>query len=548
MKEIVYPLTFLALSSSLNPCLAKENNKPNILIIMADDMGYSDIGCYGGEVETPNIDKLAYQGVRFTQFYNSARCCPTRASLLTGLHPHQAGVGHMVQIDQAKYLQQVGMEQKAAVEEADATEGAYQGFLNKQCVTIAEVLGAAGYNTLMSGKWHVGEYRPVWPCDRGFDRYWGLISGAANYYDITKGKGPGVVRFMANDNEPFYPPKTGFYMTDAITDSAVSMLNQYAGKENPFFMYLAYTAPHWPLHAFQDDIEKYRGKFMKGWDKLREERFARMKKLGIVPNDAVLSPSEGDIVDWDSVENKEAMDLKMAVYAAQITSMDRGIGKVLDKLEEKGQLNNTLIIFLSDNGGCAEGGIWGFDNFKNGLPPGGVDSYMSYGESWANLSNTPFRLYKHYVHEGGISTPLIVHWPAKVKDPGIRAQMGHLTDLMATCVDVAGASYPETYKGNQILPSEGRSLMPAILEDKPLHDTLCWEHEGNCAVRAGNWKLVARNKLTKDHRVNSGVSWELYDLNTDRSELNDLSGRYPSKVSELSDVWTKWAERTGALQ
>jgi arylsulfatase len=548
MRRIVYPLAFLALFPTLNSCLAKENNKPNILIIMADDMGYSDIGCYGGEVETPNIDKLAYRGIRFTQFYNSARCCPTRASLLTGLHPHQAGMAHMVEIDKAKYPQQTGMGQVADIEEAEASEGPYQGYLNNQCVTIAEVLGAAGYNTLMAGKWHVGEYHPVWPCDRGFDRYWGLISGAANYYDITKGKAPGVVRFMANDNKPFYPPKTGFYMTDAITDSAVSMLNQYAGKENPFFMYLAYTAPHWPLHAFQEDIEKYRGKFMKGWDKLREERFVRMKKLGILPDDASLSPSEGDIIDWDDVENKEEMDLKMAVYAAQITCMDRGIGKVLDKLEEKGQLNNTLIIFLSDNGGCAEGGIWGFDNFKNGLPPGEADSYMSYGESWANLSNTPFRLYKHFVHEGGISTPLIVHWPAKVKDPGIRKQMGHLTDLMATCVDVAGASYPEIYKGNQILPPEGRSLMPAILEDRPLHDTLCWEHEGNCAVRAGNWKLVARSKLTKDHKVNPEVSWELYDLNTDRSELNDLSGQHPRKVSELAATWMDWAKRINIIQ
>lgn len=532
MKPTYYPLAFSALLSAFVSCSSKENNQPNILIIMADDMGYSDIGCYGGEVETPNIDRLAYKGIRFTQFYNSARCCPTRASLLTGLHPHQTGMGHMV-----------------SSKKVNATKGPYQGYLNDQCVTIAEVLKTAGYNTLMSGKWHVGEFHPEWPCDRGFDRFWGIISGGGNYFDITKAKAPGVIRIMANNNERFYPPKNDFYMTNAITDSAVSMLNQYAGGGKPFFMYLAYTAPHWPLHALQKDIDRYRGKFMKGWNELRKERFERMKQLGILPGIAVLSPSEGEIMNWENVENKEEMELKMAVYAAQIDCMDRGIGKVLEKLEEKGQLDNTLIIFLSDNGGCAEGGIRGFDNRKNGLPPGGVDSFMSYGESWANLSNTPFRLYKHDVHEGGISTPLIVHWPAKIKDPGtIRKQMGHVTDLMPTCTDVAGASYPKKHKGHQILPSEGKSLMPAILDDQPLHDTLCWEHEGNCAIRAGNWKLVAKSKVKKDHTVNNEVLWELYDMNTDRSELNDLSRQYLSKVSELTGAWMKWAEQTGVLQ
>jgi arylsulfatase len=389
--------------------------KPNIVLIMADDMGFSDIGCYGGEIHTPNLDGLAAGGLRFTQFYNAARCCPTRASLLTGLYPHQAGIGHMV---------------------GNKGYPAYQGFLNERCVTIAEAMKLGGYRTLMSGKWHVGENRPHWPTDRGFDKYFGLISGGGNYFDITKAKAKGVKRKMAIDDKPYMPPKEGFYMTDAFSENAVKFVEKYGRSKEPFFLYLAYTAPHWPLHAWPEDIAKYKGKYKGGWDKLRQQRYERMVEMGIIDKQWKMSPRDTATWPWDDEKNKELLDLKMAVYAAQIERMDYGIGKVLDKIKEIGARNNTLVLFLADNGGCAEGGPVGFDNRKNGLPPGGVDSYMSYGLSWANASNTPFRRYKHWVHEGGIATPLIASWPAVITNGGsLTHQPGHIIDVVATCLD-----------------------------------------------------------------------------------------------------------------
>ena len=375
---------------------AGSGKKPNIVLIMADDMGFSDIGCYGGEIHTPNLDKLAAGGLRFTQFYNAARCCPTRASLLTGLYPHQAGIGHMV---------------------GNSGYPAYQGYLNERCVTIAEALKPAGYRTFMSGKWHVGEDRPHWPTDRGFDRYFGLISGAANYFDIAQDKAQGVKRQMAIDDQPYTPPEEGFYMTDAFTDHAVEFVEGHGRSKQPFFLYLPYTSPHWPLHAWPQDIAKYKGKYLQGWDALRQERYERMVKMGIISDKWKLSPRDTTTWPWDDEKNKELLDLKMAVYAAQIERMDYGIGRVLDKIKEIGAEQNTLVLFLADNGGCAEGGPVGVDNRKNGLPPGAADSFMSYGLSWANASNTPFRRYKHWVHEGGIATPLIAYWPAGHQEP-----------------------------------------------------------------------------------------------------------------------------------
>ena len=400
-RDFLKAMGFGAASLSLHGCMevgssaATEStrSRPNIILIMADDMGYSDIGCYGGEVNTPSLDRLAASGMRFTQFYNTGRCCPTRASLLTGLYPHQAGIGHMV---------------------GNKGYPSYQGYLNERCVTIAEALKSGGYRTLMSGKWHVGENRPHWPVDRGFDEYYGIVSGGANYFDISKTKAPGVKRTMAIDDEPFVPKPGSFYMTDAFSENAVKFIDNYGRKKEPFFLYLAYTAPHWPLHAWPDDIAKYKGKYRKGWDRLRQERYQLMIKIGLISSKWKMSPRDTATWPWDDENNKELLDLKMAVYAAQIERMDYGIGKVLDKLKETGAQENTLVLFLSDNGGCAEGGPVGFDNRKNGLPPGGVDSYMSYGLSWANASNTPFRRYKHWVHEGGIATPLIAHWPAVI--------------------------------------------------------------------------------------------------------------------------------------
>jgi arylsulfatase A-like enzyme len=496
----------------------QSKKQPNIVLIMADDMGYSDIGCYGGEVNTPNLDLLAAGGLRFSQFYNAARCCPTRASLLTGLYPHQAGVGHMVE---------------------NRGYPAYQGYLNDHCVTIAEALKSAGYRTLMSGKWHVGEDRPHWPVDRGFDRYFGLISGAANYFDITKTKAPGVVRKMAIDDQPYTPPKEGFYMTDAFTDHAVQFLDQYGREDMPFFLYLAYTAPHWPLHARPADIARYKGKYLKGWEQLREERYQRMIKMGLISDKWKMSPRDPQTQPWAQEEDKDLMDLKMAVYAAQIERMDYGVGRVLDKIRELGARDNTLVMFLADNGGCAEGGPRGFDNRKNGLPPGGVDSFMSYGQAWANASNTPFRRYKHWVHEGGIATPFIAYWPGVIKNGGaITRDVGHLIDVMATCLDVAGAEYPREYNGQKITPPEGKSLRPVFEgRGRPGHEALFWEHEGNRAVRQGQWKLVAIE----------GKSWELYDLEADRTELNSLAAERPEKVNELKALYESWAKRCGVL-
>ncbi len=504
--------------------------KPNIILIMADDMGFSDIGCYGGEIRTPNLDRLASGGIRFSQFYNAARCCPTRASLLTGLYPHQAGMGDMV----------TGVSGLAETwNERETGFNPYQGYLNRRCVTIAEVLKEAGYTTLMSGKWHVGEDKPNWPTDRGFDRYFGLISGAANYFDLTKGKQPGVVRKMAIDGRRYYTPSKGFYMTDAISDHAVGYMNQYGGQETPFFMYVAYTAPHWPLHALPEDIAKYKGKFLDGWDELRLRRYRRQVQMGLIKDSWPLTPRDVDAEAWDTLSDKtkEEMDLKMAVYAAQIESMDRGIGRILETVRKNGDEENTLVLFLSDNGGCHEAGKWGFDLRNNGLPPGGVDSFMSYGFSWANLSNTPFRLYKHWVHEGGISTPLIVRWPGVITGEGsITHEIGHIIDLMATCCDVSGTAYPESYDGNRVTPLEGKSLLSVIKgENRTGHDVLYWEHEGNRAVRKGKWKLVSKDRGT----------WELYDLEADRTEMRDLTGTHPGITEEMKGLFMNWAERCG---
>ncbi len=484
--------------------------RPNVVVILADDMGFSDIGCYGSEIATPNIDRLAAGGLRFTQFYNTARCCPTRAALLTGLYPHQAGVGHMV---------------------SGRGTPAYQGFLNDRCVTIAEALRPAGYRTAMSGKWHVGEHRPHWPTDRGFERYFGLISGGTNYFRLDP------ERQMAWGAEPYEPPAEGFYITDAITDNAIGFIDELRRDGEPFFLYVAYTAPHWPLHALKEDIARYRGKYLGGWDALREKRHRRMIELGIVDARWPLTPRDRRAPDWTSLDEKarDAWDLKMAVYAAQIDRMDQGIGRIVSRLRDASLLDDTLILFLADNGGCAEL----VDRGKPGAEPGTRESFLSYGIPWANASNTPFRLYKHFVHEGGIATPLVAHWPrALSKGGGLTHQPGHLIDILPTCLDAAGAAYPRAYRGREILPAEGRSLLP-ILEGRQRegHEAIFWEHEGNRAVREGKWKLVAHSR----------GEWELYDLDLDRTESRDLAKENPARVAELAAKYSRWAERCGVL-
>jgi arylsulfatase len=540
--------------------------RPNIIVLLVDDMGFSDIGCYGSEIPTPNLDRLAADGLRFTQFYNTARCCPTRASLLTGLYSHQAGMGHMTE---------------------DRGEDGYRGDLNDRCVTIAEVLGRAGYRTGMTGKWHVTKFvNPTdeakkfnWPLQRGFQRYFGIIQGGADYFQPKP---------LTEDNRLVQPGK-GFYTTDAFVEHAIRFIDQrppsggadtghnYAsvepatppagqgpgtvpifagtlahrggspvhgvakmglspsGDAQPFFLYVAFNAPHFPLMAPQEDIDRFRGRYLIGWDQLRLERHARQIKQGIVDGAWRLSPRPAPVRAWETLypDEQDRFDHIMAIYAAVVAHMDRAVGRLVDALRERKLLDNTLILFLSDNGANAESGPNGR---LEGERPGATGSTVFEGQSWATLSNTPLRRYKHYNHEGGIATPLIVHWPARVKTPGaLRKQPGHVIDIMATCLDVAGASYPAEFKGKPIEPMEGKSLLPAF-DDRPIQrDAIYWEHEGNAAIRVGDWKLV---------RLGRGGPWELYNLAADRTELHDLAAAKPQLVRELAAKWDAWAQRT----
>ncbi|MBC6110880.1 arylsulfatase [Pedobacter sp. CCM 8938] len=500
---------------------------PNIIVIMADDMGYSDIGCYGSEISTPNLDRLAAGGIRFKQFYNGARCCPTRASLLTGLYPHQAGIGHMTNDPEDSTAFQMNLP-------------GYQGGLNNKCVTLAEVLKSAGYQTFMSGKWHVG-YHGInrWPLQRGFDKYYGILAGATNYFN------PEGLRGLTFMNEAVKPQGENFYLTDAITDNALNFIDQSRSTAKaPFFLYLAYTSPHWPLQAFKADIDQYRGKYKMGWKKLREARYQRMREIGL------LKPSDGltadDAEEWDKLSpaKQDEMDLRMSIYAAQIDRMDQNIGRLIKSLEKSGALENTLILFLADNGACAEGGMLGGGLKENLETKKGY--LLSYGQSWANVSNTPFKKYKHWVNEGGISTPLIVHWPKaipKALNGEITNQFGFLPDIMATLVEVSGAKYPLTFKGNKIFPMEGKSLLPIIRGyDVPIHDKpIFWEHEGNAAVRSGNFKLICEYYAGKQNK------WALYDMAKDRSELVDLSTLMPEQVKIMQKEYEAWANRVGVV-
>jgi arylsulfatase A-like enzyme len=493
-------------------------NRPNIVLIMADDMGYSDIGCYGSEIATPNIDKLAARGIRFTNFYNNAKCCPSRASLLTGLFNHEAGMGNMV-----------------TNADAEIQPGPYQGFLNQQCMTMAEILQLAGYSTYMSGKWHLGERKEHWPLQRGFEKYFGLISGASSYFEIIKEP---RMRTMACGNESWTPPDKGFYMTDAISDSAVAFIREHAeaGKKNPFFLYVAYTSPHWPLHALDEDIHKYEGKYSGGWDSLRNQRYRKMLKLGIIGQQHKLSPRTEGIPTWKTTEEKELWIRRMQVYAAMIDRMDQGVGRLVEMLTKMSELDNTLIVFLADNGGCAENA-----SSRNlgvpGVPVGERGSYDSYKEPWANVSNTPYRYYKNFLYEGGIRTPLIATWPEVIKAKGtLTAQVGHLVDLLPTFMAVSGARYPEEFKGKTLTPLRGFSLMQAI-NGQTFQRTLplFWEYVGEKAMRQGDWKMVKK----KDG------PWELYNLNIDPTELNDLSIKEADRLLKMTALYTAWEKEVG---
>ena len=516
------------------------SKKPNIVLILNDDMGYSDIGCYGGEVETPNLDRLAANGLRFSQFYNTARCSPSRASLLTGLHPHQTGIGVLTY--------------------SFGPEG-YAGNLNDQCLTIPEALKTNGYRNYMSGKWHVAgsltEPTASWPLQRGFDEFFGTIIGAGSFYDpntLTRGN-ENIEHEAKRDKDFFY--------TDAISDQAAAYIRDHAARhpDLPFFQYVAYTAPHWPLHAHDEDIARYKGRFDAGWDALREERLQRLVEAGILDKAWALTERDPTQPAWTQAEHKEWLLRCMEVYAAQIDRMDQGIGRILAALEETGQLENTLVIFMADNGACAEdipegvpveelvnnlmiarshtrdGAEVRFGN-KPDIMPGPEDTYQSYGTAWANLSNTPFRLYKHWIHEGGISTPLIFHWPQGISEKGgVRHTPGYLPDIMATVLDISSTAYPQERDGKPLPALEGTSLMSVFNGDIAERGPMFWEHEGNAAVRIGNWKLVRKYP----------DPWELYDMAQDRTETRDLAAQYPDRVADMRARYDEWAARCGVI-
>lgn len=515
MKDVLPAMgaivTAVAILLEPQPAVAAAPAKANILVILVDDMGFSDIGCYGSEIPTPNLDRLASNGLRFTQFYNTGRCCPTRASVLTGLYPHEAGVGHMT--------------------EDDGVPG-YRGRLNDRCVTIAEVLRGAGYFTAMSGKWHVGQNHGVVPWERGFER--SLNSPAGGFYYPEGKQGRIFLNGQALADDAPELPKN-WYTTDLWTDYGIKFVDEARAAQKPFFLYLAYNAPHFPLQAPPDEIAKFRGKYKSGWDKLREQRHARQKELGVVDKAWPLSPRPPLVRAWDKLndQEKDRFDHIMAIYAACVAHMDTAVGRVVAALKQRGVLDNTLILFMSDNGGNAESGPEGR---LEGDSPGAAGSTVFCGQSWATLENTPFRRYKHYNHEGGIATPLVVHWPAGFAARGeLRQQPGHLLDIMATCVDVAGAKYPVEFQGRTILPMEGRSLVPAFADKAVERDALFWEHEGNAAIRVGDWKLV---------RFGRNGPWELYNLKADRTELHDLAADEPERAKELAAKWDAWAGRT----
>ena len=538
-----------------------QSQRPNILVILTDDMGYSDIGCYGGIIETPHLDSLAATGLQYMQFYNTARSCPSRASLLTGLHPHQAGMGHMTD---------------------DRGEDGYRGEINNHCVTFGEALQPAGYETYAVGKWHVALNEGVegpkynWPMQRGFQHFYGTIQGYGSYFDpasLCRGND-----FITPENDPEYRPEK-FYYTNAIGDNACAFLKQHKEKmgDKPFFMYVAFTAAHWPMQVPEEELARYRGKFDEGWDVIRQRKYEEMVRRGIIRPEWALS-EDPSVKPWEEVKNKPFEARCMEVYAAIVSTMDRNVGRIVNQLRENGQLDNTVIIYLQDNGGCAEPMSRSKAAFQVKVPegervapmapdelqtqlipyrtrdgrpmwqgevmPGGADTYVAYGKPWAWVSDTPFREYKHWVHEGGISTPLIINWPAGIAARGEKREYpGQLMDIMATCLELSGAKYPETYNGNTIYPCEGRSLVPTFAADDPDSERyLYWEHEGNRAIRSGRWKLVykAAPNASRDIPLSA---WELYDMKTDRTETKNLAAQYPERVAQMAAKWEEFAQR-----
>lgn len=531
MKKTVITLNFLLIVAFLGQAQNKtttEAPKPNVILIMVDDMGYSDLGSYGSEISTPNLDRLAKEGTRLREFYNNSICAPTRASLLTGQYQHKAGVGYF-----------------------DVNLGlpAYQGYLNKESLTLGEVFRSGGYSTLLSGKWHVGsEDQAQWPNQRGFDKFYGILKGASNYFDtkpLPFGKGYPVM--LLKNNEKQYPKEDSYYFTDEIGKNAIEFLDEQNKENKPFFLYLAFTAPHWPLRAKPEDIAKYKGKFDKGWDVLRENRIQKLKENGIILPNQTISKRDEEVPEWNKLtyDEKQFWKAKMEVYAAMVDNMDQNVGKVLKKLKDLKKDQNTLIVFISDNG--AQGGFSTYNPLKRGLvkndgPVGTSGSFDYQEQNWASLSNTPFRQYKNDMHEGGFSSPFIAWFPSKIKAGRIDKGTGHIIDLAPTFYELAGIEYPTAYKGIKTNPLAGKSLLPVLFDNVSEVDRgapLFWERAGNRAVRDGKWKLVSTYPKYK---------WELYDLEKDRGETQDIADSNLAIVNKLSASYNDWALKTGVVE
>ncbi|MCK4920011.1 MAG: arylsulfatase [Bacteroidales bacterium] len=528
MKQILI-LFLLLFSVAIG---SKAQQKPNIIIILVDDMGFSDIGAYGSEIQTPNIDALAHGGVRFSQFYNASRCCPTRASLMTGLHPHLTGVGHMTNSPNSK---------KYDYGEAFPN---YRGFLNRQCATLGELLGSAGYSTYLAGKWHLGDNEQSYlPLKRGFDKFYGCLAGSTRYFypDTDERDGRGI----SIGNEPLTTLESTtdrpYYTTDAFTDYAIKYIEE-GEKEKPFFLYLAYTAPHWPHQAHEEDIDKYRGKYLVGWDQLRQNRYKRQLELDLFEEKHRLSPRDSEVPAWTSLkpQKQKEMDLRMAVYAAMIDRIDQNIGKLINYLKKQGLFDNTLILFMSDNGACAEGARLGRGNIFD-VEKRNLETNNNYGAAWANVSSTPFRLYKHFTHEGGSATSFIMHWPKGIKNQSNwYRDPAQLLDIVPTLLEVCGVKYPETYQGHKLYPLRGISLAPSFLGE-PLMRTkpMFSEHENNAFMIDGSWKLVGENVATPQGP--DIEKWELYNLKDDRTEINNLAKKEKQRLSKMAKKWHAWS-------
>ncbi len=515
MQQIKYllPVILCAFIYSCSPEREQRENtkeKPNIVIIMADDMGFSDLGCYGSEIRTPNLDSLAYGGVRFSNFYNNTKCSPSRASLLTGMYPHKAGVGRVV-------LHHGGR----------LRNGPYQGYLSDSSRTIAEWLKASGYRTGMSGKWHVGENPQHWPKQRGFDRYFGLISGASSYYEVIKDQ-PRTRQMVLEDS--LWTPPGDFYMTDAITDYAVDFIREQQDKDTPYFLYVAYTAPHWPLHAPEADIRRYKGMYNGGWDSLRQARLKGLQEQGILSKAQKLSDRLPSVPAWDSVTDKAFWTERMEVYAAMIDRLDQGIGRIVQSTKEGNHFDNTLIIFLSDNGGSAED-ITGRGLNDPKIPVGAKGSYVAYREPWALASDTPWQRYKKWLNEGGISTPMIAHWPDHIRNRGqVIHYPGQIMDILPTLLDINNIDTDDL--SPRWKTPDGLSLLPAISGSTTERDTpIFWEFNGGKAVRLKDSKLLA----------DKNGEWRLYDLKSDRIESRDLAGLQPELADSLAVLYSQWA-------